>query len=163
VRITTRLPVLRSFELGCPVCGRGNRAEAKFCQACGALLGGPAPEKIGTVTPMPLRFRIAARTDQGRVRKNNQDSLYTGTIKLPSGTARLALVADGMGGARAGEQASRIASEVAQAQLQSAYTAPRRSTTPRGRSCCAQLPAPPTAASTRNRAPTPSARAWAPR
>ena len=30
----------------------------------------------------------------------------------------LALVADGMGGAKAGEQASRIASEVAQAQIQ---------------------------------------------
>jgi serine/threonine protein phosphatase PrpC len=118
VRITTRLPVLRSYEIGCPVCGRGNRAGAKFCQACGALLAGPVQEEMGTVTPMPLRFRIAARTDQGRVRKNNQDSIYTGTIKLPDGAARLALVADGMGGAKAGEQASRIASEVAQAQLQ---------------------------------------------
>jgi serine/threonine protein phosphatase PrpC len=118
IRITTRLPVLRSYMVGCPVCGRGNRAGAKFCQACGALLAGPAHEQTGTVTPMPLRFRIAARTDQGRVRKNNQDSVYAGTIKLHGSTARLALVADGMGGAKAGEQASRIASEVTQAQLQ---------------------------------------------
>ena len=52
------------------------------------------------------------------MRKNNQDSVYTGTFKLHGGTARLALVADGMGGAKAGEQASRIASEVTQAQIQ---------------------------------------------
>jgi protein phosphatase len=51
------------------------------------------------------------------VRRNNQDSVYAGTIKLRGSTARLALVADGMGGAKAGEQASRIASEVTQAQL----------------------------------------------
>jgi protein phosphatase len=118
IRITTRLPVLRSYTVGCPVCGRGNRAGAKFCQACGASLAGPPQEHMTTGISMPLRFRIAARTDQGRVRKNNQDSVYTGTFKLHGITARLALVADGMGGAKAGEQASRIASEVAQAQIQ---------------------------------------------
>src|SRR6185436_3630625 len=118
IRITTRLPVLRSYTVGCPICGRGNRAGAKFCQACGALLAGPAQEEITTGMPMPLRFRIAARTDQGRVRKNNQDSVYTGTFKLNGATVRVALVADGMGGAKAGEQASRLASEVAQAQIQ---------------------------------------------
>ena len=118
IRITTRLPVLRSYTVGCPICGRGNRAGAKFCQACGASLAGPAPEEIATGKPMPLRFRIGARTDQGRVRKNNQDSVYTGTFKLQGATVRVALVADGMGGAKAGEQASQIASEVAQAQIQ---------------------------------------------
>jgi protein phosphatase len=118
IRITTRLPVLRSYTVGCPVCGRGNRAGAKFCQACGASLAGLAQEQTGTGTPMPLRFKIAARTDKGRVRKNNQDSVYTGTLKLHGVTARLALVADGMGGANAGEEASRIASEVTQAQIQ---------------------------------------------
>ena len=118
VRITTRLPVLRAYEVGCPACGYGNRAGAKFCQACGALLPGLAREKTETVTQMALRLRIAARTDQGRVRKNNQDSIYSGTIKLPSGSARLCIVADGMGGAKAGEHASRIASEVTQTQLQ---------------------------------------------
>ncbi len=118
IRITTRLPALRTYEVGCPVCGRGNRAGAKYCLSCGALLAGQAREETLTVTPMPLRFRIAARTDQGRVRQNNQDSIYTGTIKLRGGAARLCLVADGMGGAKAGEQASRIASEVAQAQIQ---------------------------------------------
>ena len=118
IRITTRLPVLRSYTVGCSICGRGNRAGAKFCQACGASLAGPAEEEIATGMPMPLRFRIAARTDQGRVRKNNQDSVYTGTVKLHGASVRVALVADGMGGAKAGEQASRLASEVAQAQIQ---------------------------------------------
>ena len=120
VRITTRLPVLRVFEVGCPACGRGNRASAKFCQGCGSLL--PSPTTTGTerVTPMSLRFKIGARTDLGRVRKNNQDAVYTGTISLAGGAkAQLCLVADGMGGAKAGEQASRIASEVARAQLES--------------------------------------------
>jgi protein phosphatase len=118
IRITTRLPVSRSYEVGCPVCGRGNRAGAKYCLGCGASLGGQARDETVTGTPMPLRFSIAARTDQGRVRKNNQDSIYTGTIKLRGGSVRLCLVADGMGGAKAGEQASRIASEVTQTQIQ---------------------------------------------
>ena len=117
IRITTRLPALRTYEIGCPTCGRGNRAGAKYCLSCGAPLG-DQPQAHTTVTLMPLRFSIAARTDQGRVRANNQDTLFTGTIKLRSGTARLCLVADGMGGAKAGEQASKIASEVTQAQVQ---------------------------------------------
>src|SRR5690242_11078556 len=117
VRITTRLPVLRTYAVGCPTCGYGNRAGAKFCQACGALLSGLTRDETVMVTEMPLRFRIAARTDKGRVRKNNQDSISTSTIKLPGGAARLCLVADGMGGAKAGEHASRIASEVTQEQL----------------------------------------------
>lgn len=119
IRITTRLPVQRSYEVGCPVCGRGNRAGANYCLSCGAPLAGQARDETVTVTPMPLRFKIGARTDQGRVRKNNQDSIFTGTIKLRGGPAWLCLVADGMGGAKAGEQASRIASEVAQAQIKS--------------------------------------------
>ncbi len=123
IRITTRLPVLRAFDVGCPVCGRGNRVGAKFCLGCGAPLAGQAQQETGTVTPMPLRIRIAARTDQGRVRRNNQDLIYTGKVKLAGGqTARLCLVADGMGGAKAGEQASRIASEVTQAQIESDVT-----------------------------------------
>jgi protein phosphatase len=118
IRITTRLPVVRSYDVGCPVCGRGNRAGAKYCLSCGASLTGQPRDEMVMGTPMPLRFKIAARTDQGRVRKNNQDSIYTGTIKLRGGSVRLCLVADGMGGAKAGEQASLLASEVTQAQIQ---------------------------------------------
>jgi protein phosphatase len=124
VRITRRLPALRAFPIGCPACGGGNRAGARFCQICGAPLTGSVAQPVGSApqgvgVSMPLRYTIAARTDQGRVRKNNQDAVYTGKIKLPGGgIAHLCLVADGMGGAKAGEQASRIAAEVARAQLQ---------------------------------------------
>jgi protein phosphatase len=118
MRVTTRLPSLRTYQLGCPVCGRGNRAGAKFCQGCGASLGDTPPRGTKVGLPMPLRFTIAAQTDQGRVRKNNQDSIYTGELRLPNGSlAYLCLVADGMGGALAGEHASRIAAEVTRGQV----------------------------------------------
>lgn len=68
---------------------------------------------------MPLRLKVAARTDRGRVRKNNQDSIFAGRIALSGGgRAYLCLVADGMGGAKAGEHASRIAADVTHAQVQ---------------------------------------------
>lgn len=118
IRITRRLPALRKFSVACPTCGHGNRQNAKFCQVCGTFLLEPASKQTHKGTPMPLRMTIAARTDQGQVRRNNQDAIYTGTLQLSNGvTAYLCLVADGMGGAAAGEEASRIASEVIQAQV----------------------------------------------
>src|SRR5262245_18415771 len=118
VQITRRLPALRAFPIACPACGHGNRTGAKYCQACRMPLFEPVPQGVGI--PMPLRFRIAARTDQGRVRKNNQDAVYTGKIKLPGGGgAQLCIVADGMGGAKADKHASLIAAEVTRTQLQS--------------------------------------------
>jgi protein phosphatase len=114
VRITTRLPTLRVYGLGCPRCGRGNREGARFCQGCGAPLSSPASQ-TGARPAMPLRFRVAQRSDTGRVRRNNQDCVYSGQVPLGDGqVAHLCLVADGMGGANAGEEASRIASEVTQ-------------------------------------------------
>ena len=66
-----------------------------------------------------LTFTVAARTDTGRVRHQNQDSVYTGAIPLPDGQqAYLCLVADGMGGAAAGEYASRLAADVSRAYLE---------------------------------------------
>lgn len=118
VRITTRLPTLRAYDLGCAVCGRGNREGARFCQGCGAPLNGQPLEGTAVAQPKPVHVRIAHRTDTGRVRRNNQDSVYADTLRLPDGTvAYLCLVADGMGGARAGEQASKIASQATQAQV----------------------------------------------
>ncbi len=120
MRITTRLPALRRYAVACPVCGRGNREGARFCQGCGAALGGGQPAAPAELErPMVLRLSMAARTDTGQVRRNNEDSVYAGELLLPTGSKLgLALVADGMGGARAGEHASRIAAEVMRAHLQ---------------------------------------------
>ncbi|MGQ9826302.1 MAG: Stp1/IreP family PP2C-type Ser/Thr phosphatase [Roseiflexus sp.] len=119
IRITRRLPVLRRFDIACPSCGGGNRAGARFCQRCGALLNTAPPYGTGNVQSRALTFTVAARTDTGRVRHQNQDSVYTGAIMLPDGQqARLCLVADGMGGAAAGEYASRLAADVSRAHLE---------------------------------------------
>lgn len=60
-----------------------------------------------------MRLRSAARTDVGRIRENNEDS-----VRLwASDRYALAIVADGMGGAAAGEEASRIAVEAVEARL----------------------------------------------
>src|SRR5690242_615906 len=94
----------------CSVCGHGNHLIAKACQQCGTAR--PAPRQ-------PLRFDIAARSDRGRVRATNQDTVYTGELLLPTGgSAYVCLVADGMGGAQAGQLAGRMAAAVALAQIQ---------------------------------------------
>lgn len=57
-----------------------------------------------------IRLRSSARTSVGQVRENNEDSvhLWTGDQHV------LAVVADGMGGAAAGEEASQLAIEAIQ-------------------------------------------------
>lgn len=52
-----------------------------------------------------VRLRSSARTSTGRVRENNEDKIFL----LERESLVLAMVADGMGGAAAGEEASRIA------------------------------------------------------
>ncbi|MBK9630344.1 MAG: protein phosphatase 2C domain-containing protein [Saprospiraceae bacterium] len=74
--------------------------------------------------PLPIRIRVAGQTDQGRVREHNEDdyrisfdldqqlwghSPEDGVLLASKGA--LMVVADGMGGAAAGEVASRIAVE----------------------------------------------------
>lgn len=68
-----------------------------------------------------IRLRSSARSDRGRVRQNNEDSVHL----WDANTSVLAVVADGMGGAVAGEEASRIAVETIQEKLVTAsYRSP---------------------------------------
>jgi serine/threonine protein phosphatase PrpC len=60
-----------------------------------------------------IRLRSSAQTNKGRVRPNNEDSVHL----WGEGSYVLAVVADGMGGAAAGEEASRIAVETVQQRM----------------------------------------------
>ncbi len=60
-----------------------------------------------------IRLRSSARSDRGRVRQNNEDSIHLWAHDHDV----LAVVADGMGGAVAGEEASRIAIDTIQRNL----------------------------------------------
>lgn len=114
IRITARLPTTRAYSIGCPVCGHGNREGAKFCRACGTLL--PATPASTAPSPSPrLNLRVASRSDLGKMRQNNEDTCFTGTLRQGTNAAvYLLLIADGMGGAQAGEVASSMASETMQ-------------------------------------------------
>lgn len=63
-----------------------------------------------------MRLISSAKTDKGMQRANNEDSVQLWGQEQ----AVLAIVADGMGGAAAGEEASRIAVDTIQTQLMSA-------------------------------------------
>ncbi len=60
-----------------------------------------------------IRLRSSARTSVGQVRENNEDSVHL----WPGEQFVLAVVADGMGGAAAGEEASRMAIEAIQSGM----------------------------------------------
>lgn len=60
-----------------------------------------------------IRLRSSARSDRGKVRQNNEDNVHL----WGEDTSLVAVVADGMGGAVAGEEASRIAVQTIQSQL----------------------------------------------
>lgn len=90
-------------KLTCLKCGNLNEPRAEVCVKCGTALIIPDPD-------FNLVARISARTSVGQVRKNNEDNLHL----WASEGVILALVADGMGGAAAGEEASRLAVEAVQ-------------------------------------------------
>ncbi len=116
VRITSPLPATRAYSVGCPVCGRGNRREARFCVGCGTPL--PVQKKEQQGRHEHFSVQVASRSDVGQVRQNNEDTCSTmRLVYAPHSSAILLLVADGMGGAQAGEEASRLADETVQHEL----------------------------------------------
>ncbi len=97
---------LNGEPMTCLNCGAYNLPGAETCTNCGAFLL-VADEDFG------LRVRVSARTNVGQVRANNEDNLG---IWVLDGVV-LALIADGMGGAAMGEEASRLAAEAVQASF----------------------------------------------
>lgn len=63
-------------------------------------------------------MQIFAKTDKGKVRNINQDAFYINTL---SGGAVLAVVCDGMGGASAGDVASKTAVEIISQYILNSY------------------------------------------
>jgi PPM family protein phosphatase len=92
--------------LTCLNCGALNRPDATRCVQCDHHLLVPDED-------FNLLLRSSARTSVGEVRSNNEDNL---SIWATDGVL-IALVADGMGGAAAGEEASRLAVEAVQADF----------------------------------------------
>lgn len=101
-------PPIDSAPVTCLRCGTLNRPLASYCIGCGASLS--VPDHTDIQHPVP---RASAMTDVGRVRDNNEDrvGLWAGHGIV------LAVVADGMGGAVAGEEASRLVIEAVQADF----------------------------------------------
>jgi serine/threonine protein phosphatase PrpC/uncharacterized OB-fold protein len=90
----------------CLRCGTLNNPKAQFCAGCGAALVVPD-------TDFNLVAISGARTNVGQVRDNNEDNLNLWAVD----GVLLALIADGMGGAAAGEEASRLSVEAIQADF----------------------------------------------
>jgi protein phosphatase len=119
-------------ETLCPHCHSPNRPGAKFCATCGHRLTVAPPDALDEAPTRPsnlsdyetsllddletarvnrsLDLRVGRRTDPGRVRELNEDSLLTlefiWSNKSVSRPAGLFVVADGMGGHEGGEIAS---------------------------------------------------------
>ncbi len=101
-------PPIEGTPITCLRCGTLNKPLASFCIGCGARCRCPIPSAANY--PIP---RAAARSDVGRVRENNEDRVG---LWARQGIV-LAMVADGMGGAVAGEEASRLVTEAIQADF----------------------------------------------
>ncbi len=92
--------------LTCLNCGTLNHSDAKKCASCGLPL-------VVADEDFNLLARSSARTSMGQVRRNNEDSVGLWGVE----GVIMALIADGMGGAAAGEEASRLAVEAVQADF----------------------------------------------
>lgn len=122
VRITSRLPTPRLYPLGCPNCGSGNRAKARFCHRCGSPLQASSSEPTKKLaTPLPaFKITTAYSTNVGQVREQNEDRVFVGMLGSPDAPRLLCLVADGMGGAQAGDVASSLVCDTIRVSIQAA-------------------------------------------
>ena len=96
------------LSVTCLRCGTPNEAHASYCMRCGATLS--IPDNIAETHYIAI---ASARSDVGLIRDNNEDRIG---LWARQGIV-LALVADGMGGAVAGEEASRLVLEAIQADF----------------------------------------------
>ncbi len=101
-------PPIEGTPITCLRCGTLNRPLASYCIGCGATLSVPDDMQAPLLVP-----RAAALSNVGQVRENNEDRVG---LWARQGVI-LALVADGMGGAVAGEEASRLVVEAVQADF----------------------------------------------
>ena len=101
-------PPIATTPITCLRCGTLNRPLSTYCVGCGATLAVPTEDVAADLAP-----RAAAFSDVGRVRENNEDRVG---LWARHGVL-LAMVADGMGGAVAGEEASRLVTEAVQADF----------------------------------------------
>ncbi|MBA3825063.1 MAG: serine/threonine-protein phosphatase [Ktedonobacterales bacterium] len=67
---------------------------------------------------MPLHITAVSQTDPGTVRDRNEDNHYVRVADPPHDDMALLVVADGMGGYKAGDEASRIAIATVRAELE---------------------------------------------
>ena len=97
-----------SIPITCLRCGARNPSQASICAGCAGSLTLP-----DDADPADLVAQVAALSSIGQVRSNNEDRVG---LWARRGVV-LALVADGMGGALAGEEASRLTLETIQADF----------------------------------------------
>src|SRR5256712_4643048 len=73
------------------------------------------------VIPMHLKLTAADKTDVGKQREQNEDCAYKRVESSEEGDRGLFIVADGMGGYKAGEVASQLAVETIRKTLDSFF------------------------------------------
>jgi PPM family protein phosphatase len=101
-------PPIDDTPITCLRCGTLNKPLAGYCIGCGGRLSLSDSGPDAHLVP-----RACARSDVGHVRDNNEDRVG---LWARDGVL-LAMIADGMGGAVAGEEASRLVLEAIQADF----------------------------------------------